>query len=670
MQQSIEMFERKKVQVLTPYPVNKAYDYFIPEGEEIKLGDYVLVPLGKKEVIGVVWHFGGAEEVAEDKIKYIIKKFDFPAMPEEQIKFVDWVSNYTMYEKGSVLKMCLSSKDALEPPKRARLKEFPCQLTEVIPNKLTFSDKQTEVVNELVKTVGKKHYSTTLLDGVTGSGKTEVYFEAIAKTLEQGRQVLVLLPEIFLSAQFLERFERRFGIKPAVWHSDVTSAQKRIAYTGVAKGKTKVVVGARSSLFLPFSDLGLIVVDEEHEGSFKQEEGVLYNARDMAIVRANLTNIPLILVSATPSLETMNNVKQGKYKYSNLPSRHAGAKMPEVHVVDLKKNKPRRGKYISPVIEQKLIENFERGEQSLLFLNRRGYAPLTLCRNCGFRFQCPSCTAWLVEHKRSGALHCHHCGYHQKIPEVCPECEAEGELAACGPGVERIQEEIISLLPDAVSKILASDIITSKKMVDIAVKEIEDKKVDIIIGTQIVAKGNHFPDLTLVGVIDADLGLEGGDLRAGENCFQLLHQVAGRAGRAEKLGSVYLQTYMPDNMIINALARSDRDMFFNVELQERETASMPPFGKLASLIISAKKEGLLDDFCYALAQKAPSFDDIRILGPAPAPMAYLRGKHRRRFLIKAEKHVNIQRFIKEWLALFKVPSSIRLKIDIDPQSFY
>jgi len=660
----------KKVQVLTPYPVDKAYDYFVPEDIQVNLGDYVLVPLGKKEVIGIVWSLSGAGDIENDKIKYILKKYDFPPFTEEQRKFVDWVASYTMYEKGSVLKMCLTQESALEVPKRARLIESPCQINEVAENKLTFSDKQQAAVDELVKIVDAECYSTTLLDGVTGSGKTEVYFEAVAKALKQGKQVLVLLPEIFLSAQFLERFERRFAIKPAIWHSDVTPAQKRNAYIGVAKGETKVVVGARSALFLPYSNLGLIVVDEEHEASFKQEEGVLYNARDMAIVRANITNIPLVLVSATPSLETINNVRQGKYKYLNLPSRYAGAKLPDVNIIDLKKNKPRRGKYISPIIEQKLIENFERGEQSLLFLNRRGYAPLTLCRNCGYRFQCPSCTAWLVEHKRTGSLHCHHCGYSQKIPDKCPECGAEGELAACGPGVERIQEEVSALLPDAISKILASDLITSKKMTDEAVKEIEDKKVDIIIGTQIVAKGNHFPELTLVGVIDADLGLEGGDLRAGEHCFQLLHQVAGRAGRAEKLGSVYLQTYMPENMIITALSKNDRDMFFDVELREREAASMPPFGKLASLIISAKNEELLDNFCFALARKAPTFEDIRVLGPAAAPMAVLRGNSRRRFLIKAEKHVNIQRFIKEWLALFKVPSSIRLKVDIDPQSFY
>lgn len=673
MQQSRENLgknEYKKVQVLTPYPVEKAYDYFLPEGVKLEVGDYVLVPLGKKKTLGVVWADKGSNEVDDSRIKFIETRYDFPPMSAVQRKFIEWVANYTMYELGSILKMCLSSESAFDVPKRARLKETPCKMDKVQPNNLNFSESQQKVVDNLRALVDEDKFATALLDGVTGSGKTEVYFEAVARALEKGKQVLVLLPEIFLSAQFLERFERRFGIKPAVWHSEVTPAQKRITFTGVAKGETKVIVGARSALFLPYADLGLIVVDEEHEASFKQEEGVLYNARDMAIVRASLSNAPIVLVSATPSLETIQNVNQGKYKYFNLPSRFAGAKMPEIHIIDLKKNRPRRGKYISPIIEEALIKNFERKEQSLLFLNRRGYAPLTLCRNCGYRFQCPSCSAWLVEHKRTGSLQCHHCGYHHKLPDKCPECGAKDEFAACGPGVERINEEVQALIPDAVTKILASDIVTSKKMIDDAVKEIEDGKIDIIIGTQIIAKGNHFPALTLVGVIDADLGLEGGDLRAGEHSFQLLQQVSGRAGRANKLGTVFVQTYMPDNMIIKAMAENDRNKFFEVELREREAAVMPPFGRLASLIISSKDEELMDNFCYALLKKAPRFDDIRILGPAPAPMAILRGKHRRRFLIKAERHVNMQKFIKEWLAMFKVPSSIRLKIDIDPQSFF
>ncbi len=673
MPQSSEILQSnvdKRVQVLVPRPFSRAYDYAVPEGVDVNLGDYVRVPFGKDEIVGVVWGIGGADDFDPSKLKAILKKYEFPSMKEEQRKFVEWVSKYSMYELGSILKMCLTSESSLEPPKRARLIEAPCQMEKVIKNKLTFSDEQKKSIKALKQFVKDDKYSTTLLDGVTGSGKTEVYFEAVAEAIKQGKQALVLLPEIFLSAQFLERFERRFGMAPAVWHSEVTPARKRLAWSGVAKGETKVVVGARSALFLPFSDLGVIVVDEEHETSYKQEEGVFYNAHDMAIVRAHLEDIPIVLASATPSIETMYNVKQGKYNYLNLPSRHAGAKMPDVTVVDMKKNRPRKGKYLSPVIEEELIKNFEANEQSLLFLNRRGYAPLTLCRTCGFRFQCPSCSAWLVEHRKGHRLQCHHCGYKCNIPNKCPECETEDNMASCGPGVERIQEEVEALLPDANTVILASDLVTSPKMIAEAVHSIEDHSVDVIIGTQIIAKGNHFPELTFVGVVDADLGMEGGDLRAGERTFQLLHQVAGRAGRAEKEGRVYVQTYMPDQAVIQALAANDRDKFIEIEMRERESALMPPYGRLASIILSSRNENKLDEFCRSLAMVAPRFDNVSVLGPAPAPMAYLRGKHRRRFLVKAAKNANIQKIIEEWLAKEKVHGSIKLKVDIDPQSFF
>jgi len=660
----------KRVQVLLPYPFDRSYDYAMPENMILKEGDYVRVPFGRKESIGVIWSLESKDDIDPKKIKLIEKKYDFPPMLKVQHKFIEWVAKYTMADLGSVLKMSLSSEAALEPPKKARLKIAPCQIDEIPQNTLILSEEQKKSAKALQEIVSAKKHRAVLLDGVTGSGKTEVYFEAIAQALNQGKQVLVLLPEIFLSAQFLERFERRFGVRPAVWHSDITPAQKRLVWSGVAKGETRVVVGARSALFLPYAELGLIIVDEEHETSYKQEEGVLYNARDMAIVRSHLENFPIVLVSATPSLETMCNVKEEKYDYLYLPSRYAGATLPEIHIIDLKKDKPSRGKFISPILEKALLDNFEAKEQSLLFLNRRGYAPLTLCRTCGYRFQCPSCSAWLVEHKRYKVLQCHHCGFKRKISKICPECENEESLVACGPGVERIAEELDILIPDARVVILASDIVTSPKMIGELIKQIENHEIDIIIGTQIIAKGHHFPELTCVGIIDADLGLSGGDLRAGERTFQLLNQVSGRAGRGEKSGNVYLQTYMPDQMVIHALAENNRDKFLDVELRERARATMPPHGKLASLIISSKNDEALDSFCQSLAQKAPRFNDIKILGPAPAPMEFLRGQHRRRFLIKAEKNIHIQGFIKEWLALESPPSNIKLKVDIDPQSFY
>lgn len=719
-----------RAQVLVPYPLSRAYDYLVPQNMMVSAGDYVRVPLGKRDTIGVVWTTDAADDKVDPaKLKSVLQKFTFDPMPQVHRQFVEWVARYTMSDVGSVLKMSLSAPEALQPPKSvpvftltdnipaklpasrqkiidllkdgvprravdiareagcsaavvrsmaavgqletlAGTPRAPCSMVDVTENRLSFSDHQKTAADALQKLAAANQYAAVLLDGVTGSGKTEVYFEAIAEALRNGKQALILLPEISLSAQFLERFERRFGVLPALWHSEVPTAQRRVTWTGVAEGKTKVVVGARSALFLPFADLGLIVVDEEHDASYKQEEGVLYNARDMAIVRARLGSFPVVLVSATPSLETMVNVQQNKYTYLNLPSRHAGARMPDINVINLKVTPPERQKFIAPPLQKALQEVFEAREQSLLFLNRRGYAPLTLCRTCGHRFQCPSCAAWLVEHKRHSRLQCHHCGFAQQVPRNCPSCQAEDSFAACGPGVERIQEEVQLLIPEARTFILASDVITSPGMISAAVHDIEDHKYDIIIGTQIIAKGHHFPSLTLVGVIDADLGLAGGDLRAGERTFQLLHQVSGRAGRAEKPGRVFIQTYMPEQTVIKALAKNDRDEFLAVEAREREKALMPPYGRLAALILSDPDENKLDVFCRSLAQKAPRYDDIRVLGPAPAPMGFLRGKHRRRFLVKAGKNLPIQKYLAEWLGNVKTPSSLQLKVDIDPQSFF
>lgn len=720
----------KRAQVLVPYPLSRAYDYILPDGTAAEAGDYVRVPLGKRETPGVVWTTDAADEtVPAAKLKSIRKKFDFPPMPQAHRQFLEWVARYTMSDLGSVLKMSLSAPDALEPPKpvnaftltdripeklpaaRKRIAELlkdgvprraadiareagcsaalirsmaaagqletipmqppaPCRMAEVSPNPLSFSPDQQAAADALVKLAGAGKFSAALLDGVTGAGKTEVYFEAVAEALRQGRQALILLPEISLSAQFLERFERRFGVAPALWHSEVSTAQRRITWTGVAQGQTRVVVGARSALMLPFQDLGLVIVDEEHDASYKQEEGVMYNARDMAVVRARLGGFLALLVSATPSLETMVNVRQEKYHYLNLPARHAGAKLPDTKVIDLKADRPERQSFLSPPLRAALQETFAAGEQSLLFLNRRGYAPLTLCRTCGFRFQCPSCSAWLVEHKRFSRMQCHHCGFMQKTPGHCPECEEKDSFAACGPGVERIQEEVNAFMPEARTFILASDVVTSPGMISNAVRDIEAHKYDVIIGTQIIAKGHHFPSLTLVGVVDADLGLAGGDLRAGERTFQLLHQVSGRAGRAEKPGRVFIQTFMPEQNVIKALAKNDRDDFLSVESAEREKAGMPPFGRLAALILSGPDSDTLDVFCRDLARKAPRYDDIRVLGPAPAPMAFLRGRHRRRFLVKSDKNIALQKYLDEWLSPVKTPSAIQLKIDIDPQSFF
>ncbi len=533
----------------------------------------------------------------------------------------------------------------------------------------TLSAAQAAAAQDLTAKVEHGGFSVTLLDGVTGSGKTEVYFAAIAAALERGRQVLVLLPEIALGTQWLQRFADRFGAPPVEWHSDLGHSERRAAWRAVAEGRVAVVVGARSALFLPFPDLGLIIIDEEQDASFKQEEGVVYHARDMAVVRASLAKVPIALVSATPSLETMVNVEQGRYGRLHLPARHGVAQLPEIRVIDMRRERPERQRFLSPPLVAALGETLRAGEQAMLFLNRRGYAPLTLCRACGFRLQCPNCTAWLVEHRFLGRLQCHHCGHAEPLPPLCSNCGTAASFAACGPGVERLAEEMAARFPAARLAVMASDTLSGPRAAAELVRGVEAHTIDVLIGTQVMAKGHHFPLLTLVGVVDADLGLTGGDLRAAERTFQLLHQVAGRAGRAERPGIVYLQTYMPDHPVMSALIADDRDRFLAAEAEARRAIGMPPFGRLAALILSAPDDQAADLAARAFARASPHLPGVEVLGPAPAPLAVLRGRHRRRFLVKATRSVSLQAVMREWLGRVKVPSSLRVQVDIDPYSF-
>jgi primosomal protein N' (replication factor Y) (superfamily II helicase) len=531
------------------------------------------------------------------------------------------------------------------------------------------SPAQQEAARALVAAGGEAGSSVTLLDGVTGSGKTEVYFEAVAATLAAGRQVLVMLPEIALTAQWLQRFERRFGAPPLQWHSDIPGRKRRQTWRAVAGGDGRIVVGARSALFLPFRDLGLIVVDEEHDTSFKQEDGAIYNARDMAVVRAAMGRFPVVLVSATPSLETMVNCWRGRYRRLVLPERHAGASLPTITAIDLRAEEMGRQRWISPRLHAALAETLEAGEQAMLFLNRRGYAPLTLCRACGHRLACPNCTAWLVEHRLAGRLQCHHCGHATPLPGDCPECGAHEPFAACGPGVERLNEETARAFPAARLAIMASDTLQRPQAAAELVRRIEAREIDILIGTQIVAKGHHFPMLTLVGVIDADLGLAGGDLRAAERTYQLLHQVAGRAGREDRPGRVLVQTFQPEHPVMEALISGQRDRFLEAEAAARRAHEMPPFGRLAAVIVSGPNEAAVDAASRALARTAPDGAGIRVLGPAPAPLAILRGRHRRRLLMKTGRTVNIQKLLKRWLRQVRLKGDVRVQVDIDPYSF-
>lgn len=723
--------EARRIKVLLPLPLTGPYDYGLPDGLQAFPGDFVEVPLGGRRAVGVVWD-GTCDPraVPDSKLKYVETILQIPPLPAASREFVDRLSAYTLAPLGTVLRMAMSAPKILEPsPVRtvytaaesvpsslrwtgARRRLYSCaqelppmSATELaresgvspgvvrsfaeaggltalrLPDAIRFdgpdlslpgptlSPDQAKAAQDLMGRVSNKSFSVSLLDGVTGSGKTEVYFEAIAKSLDIGRPVLVLLPEIALSAQWLERFQERFGVRPAEWHSDLPPGHRRRTWKAVAEGGVSVLVGARSALHLPFRDLGLIVVDEEHDGSFKQEEGVIYHARDMAVLRGQGASCPVILASATPSLETLANVESGRYSAQRLTERHGSASLPTISLIDQRKTPPPRQRWISPPLEDALSETLAAGEQALLFLNRRGYAPLTLCRTCGHRIECPTCDAWLVEHRFGRRLECHHCGYSTRIPEACPSCEDVGSLTACGPGVERLYEEVLGILPEARVEVVTSDTLQGPIAAAAFVDRVTSGEINLIIGTQIVAKGYHFPLLTLVGVIDADLGLSGGDLRAAERTYQLMSQVAGRAGRAGQPGRVLLQTYNPDAAVLRAIAQNDRDGFYAAEANMRKDQEWPPYGRLAAVTISGENEGLVERVARDYAKVAPSAEGLRMLGPAAPPLALLRGRYRRRLLLKTRKSLSIQKVLSDWMARLQPPNAVKVQIDIDPYSF-
>ena len=725
----------RTVPVLLTMPFDDPFDYAVPQGMAVpEIGSFVIVPLGNTRRIGVVWEAGASDPVAPERLKPLAEVLDLPLVPEVSRDFVAWVARYTMAPLGSVLRMVVGSPHNLAPPAMqtvyqlagpppermtsARekvldvLAEFPNQSATAIMKQAgvsrgvirgfveagtlqalempeadpidddfnlelmaaqapTLSDSQAEAAAALVAAGQSGGYSTTLLEGVTGSGKTEVYFEAIADILAQDEtaQVLVLVPEIALTNQLLSRFEARFGLHPRAWHSDLRPKERHDHWQAVAKGKARVIVGARSALMLPYANLRLVVIDEEHDPSYKQEEQVIYHARDMAVVRANLGACPLVLVSATPSLETLVNCQRGRYAHVLLPERHGGAVLPEVTAVDMRQQDMPSTRWVSPALYKALAKTLEEGEQSLLFLNRRGYAPAAICRTCGHRLQREGCSAPLVVHRYGNRLQCHHCDYTIPMPRHCPECEAEDSIVMCGPGVERLAEELAGLFPEARIAIMASDNLRSASESQAFIRRIEEHEIDIVVGTQLVAKGHHFPMLTLVGIVDADLGLSGGDLRAAERTWQQLWQVAGRAGRDERPGRVLLQTYMPEHPVMQALVKGDAEGFYQSEQQEREAQAMPPFGRLAAVILSGRDGSSVDQLARSLAQSIPHQRDIQVLGPAPAPYAVLRGRHRQRFLVKAPLGVNIQQYLRHWLPEAREVKGVRIAIDIDPYSF-
>jgi primosomal protein N' (replication factor Y) len=713
------------VPVLVPVAVERPYTYL--SDRPLQPGTIVAVPLGTRLVVGAVWA-GEPDDVPAKKLREIEQVFDAPPLPQSLVHFVDWVADYTLAPRGMVLRMVLRSLEALQPERpivgvrlagppperitgaRRRVLEAAAdglawsksglaaaagvslgvidgllaqetlELVEIAPRPIAavsdpdyarsqLSDAQACAAKALVTAAGAG-FSVALLDGVTGAGKTEVYFEVVAETIRQGRQALILLPEIALTGAFLDRFAARFGSRPCEWHSEVGTKGRERVWRAVARGEATAVVGARSALFLPFPSLGLIVVDEEHDGAYKQEDGVAYHARDMAIVRAHLSGFPVVLSSATPSVESRVNADRGRYRRLVLPARFGEAAPPEIAVVDMRETPPERGRFLSPPLVAAVAETVARGEQSLLFLNRRGYAPLTLCRACGHRMACPNCSAWLVDHRFRRTLACHHCGHEERRPDSCPNCGAQESLVACGPGVERLQEEVLDRFPAARTLVLSSDMPGGVQRVRAELDAIANGEVDIVIGTQLVAKGHNFPGLSLVGVVDADLGLAHGDPRAAERTFQLLTQVTGRAGRAGQASRGLLQTYSPDHPVIRTLVTGDREAFYATETETRRRGHLPPFGRLASIIVSAGDRRSAEAHARALAVAAPLEEGVRLLGPAEAPLAVLRGRHRFRLLAQSDKAGRLHDWLRAWLA--KAPrarGSVKVAIDVDPMSF-
>jgi primosomal protein N' (replication factor Y) (superfamily II helicase) len=730
--------------VLAPVAVDTAYSYRIPAELDLRPGDFVEVPLGSRHTTGVIWavHAGAGG----DNLKAIASVRDWARLRKPLRDLIDWVSRWTLAPRGMVLRMATRAPEAADPPApkfgvqktgkaptrstparervlaaladgallpKSALAEaaecgpgvidslvddgalevvaLPPEPLALIPNPefapAKLEPDQAEAAQALVAAVESQTFSASLLEGVTGSGKTEVYFEAVAAALRLGKQALILLPEIALTAQFLDRFAARFGTPPAEWHSGAPARRRERLWGGVASGEVRVVAGARSALFLPFAELGVIIVDEEHEGAYKQEEGVSYHARDMAVVRARLENAPVILASATPSIETRVNAEQGRYRWLKLSSRFGERAMPVLAAVDLRREGPPRGRWLSPRLIAGVEEGLAHGEQSLLFLNRRGYAPLTLCRTCGHRFQCPNCATWLVEHRFRRALVCHHCGHVEKRPDLCPTCQEADSLTACGPGVERLAEEAQALFPQARLLVLSSDFPGGLEPLRRQLEEAAKGAYDILIGTQLVAKGHNFPLLTLVGIVDADVGLANGDPRAAERTFQMLQQATGRAGRGDKPGRALLQTWQPEHPVIAALLSGDAERFYQQETQERRRGGMPPFGRLAGIVVSGTDRGAAEAHARALARAAFSLGpsdrwrlapvggelhegEIQLLGPAEAPIAMLRGRHRFRLAVKAPRSADLQGFLRALLAAAPPPrGGVRVAVDVDPQSF-
>lgn len=666
----------KVAKILLPLPFNREFDYLMDAAHEIHEGNYAYVPFGNKKLWGVVTQIKQKKESSfKGKLKSIIStakldNVDIPPFPEKLLELIEWQANYTMEEKGKVLSLCYNGKFFKQPKRVIKPKDSGKKIKKHSPKKL--SKAQQSVYDDIKKDINEHDFSAHLLDGITGSGKTEIYFHLIEDTLNKGKQALIMFPEILLTSQMMQRFEQRFGFSPTLWHSGITEAQKRNNFLSIARGDAKIIIGARSALHLPYKELGLIILDEEHDASYKQEEQVIYNARDIAVIRAKIEAIPIILCSATPSIETYYNALSGKYFHHKLPVRFNDNELPDIKMIDMRKEKLPAKNFISKELKEEIEKNLKENKQTLLFLNRKGYAPLLLCDKCGFRFKSPDTSAWMVLHYdnlRNPYLECHHSGVTMKLPKHCPKCEAENSFRACGPGIQRIEEEVASLFPDAKIMQIAKDSFSDTKKAHDVINKIQKGEVDIIIGTQIIAKGYHFPALKLVGVIDGDLGLDFSDLRASERTFQLLQQVSGRAGREGSKGKVLIQTYQPENEVFAYLKNNDKENFISFELGERKLAKLPPYSRLTAIIIESKDEKKSNQFAKEVTAALSGAKEVEIYGPAKAMYYELRGFFRNRILLKTEKNINIQKFLRDRLEKIKTPANVKLKIDIDPYSF-
>ncbi|HNY25709.1 MAG TPA: primosomal protein N' [Alphaproteobacteria bacterium] len=723
------------IKVLIPNVINEGYDYRL--NEPAKIGDFVRVSVMNKPYIGVVIGVGDSG-LPESKIKSVSQVFNFPGLSEFDLEWIKKMSEWTMMSPGSVLRLIVNVPDAFIPPKIEKLYSYnsdtkikvtdsrqsvadafasndnePMSISDIknishvslavintmIKNgglvekdfrektsdnnfiynyfdtkSVVLNPEQQNAADEIAKHI-KNEFSVYMLDGITGSGKTQVYFDSAWRAYESGKSVLLMMPEIALTAQFMSRFENRFGAPPIVWHSNLTAARRRDIWHGVARGEIRIVVGTRSALFLPWQNLGLVVVDEEHDGSYKQEDMGNYHARDMAILRAKISGFPIILASATPSVETVKNVKSGKYKELRLVSRFGGATIPKIETIDMRAQRPEDylidGKKhfgnLSPLLINAIKETLDEKQQVMLFINRRGFAPLVHCKKCGWNAQCPDCSVGMTYHKRTGKLLCHICGRTENMPEKCPQCG--GDVSTWGVGLEKVQEEINAKFPNAKTALVSSDTMMSRQALERLVEKMESGEIDIVIGTQILAKGHHFPNLTLVGVVDADMGLFGADFRAGEHTFQQLFQVAGRAGRGEKPGRVLLQTFQPDNTVIKSICSCNRDEFMMRDMESRQAAKMPPYGQLIAVVVEAQKENILQKYCADLVAAEPGLNGAKIMGPIAAQVYQIRNWYRMRFLVMGDERANLQPVVKQWLGRVKQPTNVRVKIDVNPQNF-